>query len=58
MIAKYWKKLGILILIVACLFNIIVKLVRKTSLQSELESSGQYVLEERQKNNEVNQILY
>ena len=43
MIAKYWKKIGLLILIIACLFNIVTKLVQKTSLVSELQSSVQYI---------------
>ena len=43
MIAKYWKKIGLLILIIACLFNITTKLVQKTSLVSELQSSVEYI---------------
>lgn len=43
MIAKYWKKIGMLILIIACLFNVVTKLVQKTSLVSELQSSVQYI---------------
>ena len=43
MIAKYWKKIGMLILIIACLFNIVTKLVQKTSLLYELQSSVQYI---------------
>ena len=27
MIAKYWKKIGLIILIIACLFNIVNKIV-------------------------------
>lgn len=43
MIAKYWKKIGLIILIIACLFNIVTKLVQKTSLVSELQSSVEYI---------------
>lgn len=43
MIAKFWKKIGMLILIIACLFNVVTKLVQKTSLVSELQSSVQYI---------------
>mgnify|MGYP003376432092 CR=1 FL=1 len=45
MLAKYWKRIGLIILIIACLFNITFKLVNKTSLKKELETSGQYILE-------------
>lgn len=47
--AKIWKKLGFFILIIACLFNLMVKLVNKTPFLEELRSSAQYILE---KNNE------
>ncbi len=50
MIAKYWKKIGLVILIIACLFNIVSKLVHKTPLKEELQESAQYVQEQR--NNE------
>lgn len=48
--SKIWKKLLLAILIIACLFNIMQKLVKRNSLKSELESSAQY-LEERKENN-------
>lgn len=50
MLAKYWKKIGLFILIVACVFNIMVKFVHKTSLKSELEASATYVNQEEDKN--------
>lgn len=50
MIAKVWKKVLLFIVIIACLFNIINKLVHKASLEKELESSAQYV-QQRQINN-------
>ena len=50
MLAKVWKKLLLFIMIIACLFNIINKLVHKASLDQELESSAQYI-QEKQLNN-------
>lgn len=49
MIAKMWKKIGIIILIIACLFNIVTKLVKKVGFEDELETSAKYVIN---KNNE------
>lgn len=56
MLAKYWKKIGMVILIVACVFNIMSKLVHKLSLDSEMLSSAQYVYDQQQneENNENN----
>jgi len=47
MVAKIWKKLLFVILIVACLFNIVNKLVHKASLEQELQSSAEYIQEQR-----------
>lgn len=47
MVAKLWKKVLFLILIVACLFNIVNKLVHKSSLEQELQSSAEYVQEQK-----------
>lgn len=47
--AKVWKKICFFILIVACLFNIMYKIVTKTPFIEELKSSAQYIL---QQNNE------
>jgi uncharacterized membrane protein (DUF441 family) len=44
MIAKYWKKIGLIILIIACLFNIVSKLVKRTTLKEQLIQTAQYVL--------------
>ena len=55
MLARYWKRIGLIILVIACLFNITFKLVHKTSLKKELETSGQYMLEQEHVENEVNQ---
>lgn len=50
MIAKYWKKIGMLILIITCIFNVMGKLIHKLSLNKEMLSSAQYVYEQEQKN--------
>ena len=52
MLAKYWKKIGLLILIIACVFNVMGKLVNKVSLNKELVSSAMYVVQ-----NKKNEIL-
>ena len=51
MLAKWWKKIGLLILIVACIFNVMTKLVNKMSLEDELESSATYVEEQNKEQN-------
>ncbi len=51
MLAKYWKKIGLLILIVACIFNIMTKIIHKSSLKDELESSATYVNQQNQEEN-------
>ncbi len=50
MVARLWKKVLLFILIVACLFNVVDKLVHKASLEEELESSAQYVQEQQLRN--------
>ena len=50
MLAKYWKKIGLFILIVACIFNVMLKIVHKTSLKTELEATATYVNQEENKN--------
>ena len=56
MLAKYLKKIGMVILIVACVFNVMNKLVHKLSLNSEMLSSAQYIYDQQQNetNNENN----
>lgn len=44
MIAKYWKKIGLIILVIACLFNIVSKIVKRTTLKEQLMQTAQYVL--------------
>ena len=46
MLAKYWKKICMLILIIACVFNIMSKLVHKLSLNKEMLYSAQYMFEQ------------
>lgn len=48
MLAKYWKKIGMLILIIACIFNVMGKLISKLSLDKEMLSSAQYVYDQNQ----------
>ena len=48
MLAKYWKKIGLFILIVACIFNVMTKFVNKLSLENELEASATYVNQQNQ----------
>ena len=43
-LAKYWKKIGMLIVIIACLFNIVAKLVAKVPYMKQLEDSAQYTI--------------
>ena len=46
MLAKTWKKIGMLILIIAGVFNIMSKLVNKLSLNKEMLYSATYVNEQ------------
>ena len=43
MLSKYWKKIGLTIVIVACVFNVMIKLINKLSMDKEMVSSAQYV---------------
>lgn len=51
MIAKYWKKIGMLILIIACVFNVMGKLVNKMSLNKEMIYSAEYMYEQENEKN-------
>ena len=46
MLSKIWKKVCIFILIVACLFNIVLKLVGRVSFNREALSSARYMVEQ------------
>ncbi len=48
MLSKIWKKICIFILIIACLFNIVFKLVGKISFNKEAVESAKYMLETRE----------
>ena len=50
MLKKYWKKIGMLILIVACIFNIMLKLMNKQSLNIELLESAKYIFSQENEN--------
>ncbi len=56
MLAKIWKKVCIAILIFACLFNIVSKLVHKVSFNKEVLSSAEYMYKEYKYQNEKNVI--
>ena len=51
MIAKIWKKVIFVILIVACLFNIISKFVKRVAVIDELKASAQYQYDLEQEKN-------
>ena len=51
MLKKYWKKIGMLILIIACVFNVMNKLVHKISLNKEMLQSAQYIFSEQENEN-------
>lgn len=55
MLAKLWKKIGLLILIIACIFNIMNKLFHKLSLNKEMIYSAEYMSEIQQNQEEENQ---
>ena len=46
MLAKNWKRIGMLILIVACLFNIVSKLVKRVSFTDNVKSTVNNVVTE------------
>ena len=53
MLKKYWKKIGMLILIIACVFNIMNKLVHKVSLNKEILQSAQYMFSQQENENKT-----
>ena len=56
MLAKIWKKICVLILIIACLIDIVSKLVGKVSFNAEALSSAKYIHDEylsEQKNENI-----
>mgnify|MGYP000073911981 FL=1 len=51
MAGKVWKQLLLVILIVACLFNIVTKLVKRNSLKKELQATVDYFTNSQQSEN-------
>lgn len=51
MIAKIWKKVIFVILIVACLVNIVSKFVKRQTVKEELKASAQYQYDLEQEKN-------
>ena len=49
MIAKYWKKIGLIILLIACLFNVVSKIVKRTPIKEQLIQTAHYVLNKENK---------
>lgn len=43
MLAKIWKKIGLIILIIACLWNIVFKLVNKISFDDAINGVKQQI---------------
>ena len=46
MLPRIWKKVCIFILIIACLFNIVFKLVGRISFNKEALNSAKYMIEQ------------
>ncbi|MCI8760069.1 MAG: hypothetical protein HFJ34_02945 [Clostridia bacterium] len=53
MLKRHWKRIGMIILIVACIFNVMGKLIHKLSLNKEMVYSAEYM--EQKQENEQNQ---
>ncbi len=49
MLAKIWKKVGLIILIFACVFNVMGKLVNKLSINKEMLYSAEYMSDKVEK---------
>ena len=49
MIAKYWKKIGLIILVFCCLYNVTSKIVKRTPLKQELQQTAEYILNQENK---------
>lgn len=52
MLKRNWKRIGMIILIVACIFNIMGKLINKLSLNKEMLYSAEYMQEEENEQNQ------
>lgn len=42
MLGKWWKKIALIILIIACVINISIKIVNRPSFKAEMQSSVEY----------------
>lgn len=42
MLGKWWKKIALIILIIACVINISIKIVNRPSFKAEMQSSAEY----------------
>ncbi len=52
MLKRNWKRIGMIILIVACIFNVMGKLIHKLSLNKEMLYSAEYMQEEQNEQNQ------
>ena len=57
MLSKIWKKVCILILIIACLINIISKLVGRISFNKEALNSAKYMIEQYEYEKDKENVL-
>jgi len=51
MLARTWKKIGLIILIIACLWNIVFKLVNKISFDGAIEAAKTQIQELKNEKN-------
>ena len=42
MLGKWWKKIALIILIIACVINISIKIVNRPSFKAEMQSFAEY----------------
>ena len=55
MLAKIWKKVGLIVLIIACLWNIVYKLVNKISFDVAIDDAKTNI-EQQQEENKTEEI--
>lgn len=48
--AKYWKKIGLIIVIIACLFNVVAKIVAKIPYMDQLTQTAGYIADQDERN--------
>ena len=57
MLGKWWKKIALIILIIACIINISIKIVNKPSFNKEMKSSVEFFQDlKSDANNKLNEI--